>query len=151
MPRLSNLLLLFIVGLLTFSCQDKNNPDPQTTQVKSEILIRNQWRMKDVTDTNGKSIPQNQLSFETTAIYLFDIQFFENNVTKAIDRVSKQVVNGGTWYLIDGEQTLDIEVSQFKGKFGLKELTSSRMVLVNSVPVNGVSQQANLVFEAVIQ
>lgn len=150
MTRLRNLLTLLFVALFAFSCQDKENPGPGT-QVKSEILIRNAWRLVDVTDAGGRSIPQNQLSFETTAIYLFDIQFFDNNVTKAIDRVSKQVVNGGTWYLIEEEQKLDIEVSQFKGKFGLKELTSSKMILNNTVPVSGVSTEANLVFEAVIQ
>jgi hypothetical protein len=151
MTRLRNLLFLLIVGLIASSCQDKENPGPKTPQVKLEILIKNAWRLKDVTDASGKSIPQNQLSFETMAIYLFDIQFFDNNVTKAIDRVSKQVVNGGTWYLIEDEQKLDIEVSQFKGRFILKELTNAKMVLTNNVPVNGVSKEANLVFEAVIQ
>jgi hypothetical protein len=150
MNRRLNLILVCFVMLLTIGCQDKNNPDPKNL-AKGEILINNPWRLKDVTDASGKSIPQNQLSLETTAIYLFDIQFFNNNVTKAIDRVSRQVVNGGTWYLVENEQLLDIEVSQFKGKFAIKELSRSKMTLSNNVPVNGVSQPANLVFEPVIQ
>lgn len=150
MNRQINTLLVLFVALLLFSCQDKKDPEPQTAEAKGEVLIKNPWRLKDVTDASGKSIPLNQLSIETTAIYFFDIQFFDNNVTKALDRVSKQVVNGGTWYLIEEGQTLDIQVSQFKGKFGIKELTTSKLILSNKVPVNGVSQDANLVFEPVI-
>ncbi|TDB64442.1 hypothetical protein [Arundinibacter roseus] len=151
MKRITNILLLAFVVLFTLSCTEKDTPDPDTVSTKDKMLITNPWRLVDITDASGKSIPQNQLSFETLAIYLFDIQFFDNNVTKALDRVSKQVVNGGTWYLIENEQTLDIEVSQFKGKFGIKELSRSKMTLSNNVPVNGTNQLANLVFEPVIR
>lgn len=151
MNRLLNLLPLFIVALFLFSCDKNNNPDPVTNKTKAEVLINYPWRLSNVTDLSGKSIPQNQLSIETTAIYLFDIQFFDNNVTKAIDRVSRQVVNGGTWYLIEDGQVLDIEVSQFKGKFGVKEISRTKLILTNKIPVNGISQDANLVFEPVVQ
>ncbi|MPR36671.1 hypothetical protein [Salmonirosea aquatica] len=145
-------LYIIYVLLLVFAtaCDKNTTTDPQVTD-KGKVLINNPWRLTSVTDANGKAIPSNQLNIETQAIYLFDIQFFDNNVTKALDRTSKQVVNGGTWYLIDDNQVLDIEVSQFKGKFPIKELSRSKMSLVNSVPVNGVTQEARLVFEPVIQ
>ena len=94
---------------------------------------------------------ENIITLKQQVIYLIDIQFFDNNVTKAIDPYSKQVVNGGTWYLIDNNQVLDIEVSQFKGKFNIKELSRSKMTLANTVPVNGITQEAHLVFEPVIK
>jgi hypothetical protein len=139
------LLLVFVVA-----CDKETKVDPQATD-KNKVLISNPWRLVNVTDASGKAIPQNQLNFETKAIYLFDIQFFDNNVTKAFDRTSKQVVNGGTWYLIENNEILDIEVSQFKGKFPIKELSRSKMTLGNTVPVNGVNQEAQLVFEPVVQ
>jgi hypothetical protein len=150
MSRRFTIILVSFMMLLAQSCKEKDNPSPGI-KTKGEILINNPWRLVSITDASGKAIPQNQLSIETMAIYFFDIQFFDNNVTKALDRVSRQVVNGGTWYLIDNEQTLDIEVSQFKGKFGIKELSRSKLTLTNNVPVNGVSQSANLVFEPVIR
>ncbi|WP_373511488.1 hypothetical protein [Persicitalea sp.] len=148
--------LLFALFMLCFATAcDKNTTDPQdpstATTSKDKVLISNPWRLVNVTDASGKAIPQNQLGLETLAIYLFDIQFFENNVTKAIDRTSRQVVNGGTWYLKENDQILDIEINAFKGKFGIKELTRAKLTLSNQVPVNGVNQLANLVFEPVVK
>lgn len=149
--KLPNLYILAALLLIfAASCDKDTKTDPQSAD-KDKVLINNPWRLSNVTDASGKAIPQNQLNIETQAIYLFDIQFFDNNVTKALDRTSKQVVNGGTWYLIDNNQVLDIEVSQFKGKFNIKELSRTKMTLGNTVPVNGVTQEANLVFEPVIK
>lgn len=149
--KLPNLYILAALLLVfTVSCNKENKTDPQST-AKDKVLISNPWRLVGVTDGSGKDIPQNQLNIETQAIYLFDIQFFDNNVTKALDRTSKQVVNGGTWYLIENNEILDIEVSQFKGKFPIKELSRSKLILVNTVPVNGVNQEARLVFEPVVK
>ncbi|WP_247235038.1 hypothetical protein [Telluribacter sp. SYSU D00476] len=145
---LTYLTVLAFVGL--FAACNNSNPEP-VNQTKDKVLVSNPWRLKSVTDINGKAIPSNQLNFETQAIYLFDIQFFDNNVTKALDRTTRQVVNGGTWYLKDDSQVLDIEVSQFKGAFGVVELSRAKMTLKNRVPVSGVQQDAHLVFEPVIQ
>ena len=154
MKNVKSLLFASFLLLLATSC-DKDQANPQnpgdTAGSKDKILVTNPWRLVDVTDLAGKSIPKNQLGLETQAIYFFDIQFFDNNVTKAIDRTSKQVVNGGTWYLKSNNQILDIEVNQFKGAFGIKELNRAKMTLTNDVPVKGVNQQAHLVFNPVVQ
>lgn len=147
-PSLYILACLFL--LFTVGCDKDSKIAPQETD-KGKVLVTNPWRLVSITDASGKAIPQNQLTIETQAIYFFDIQFFDNNVTKAIDPYSKQVVNGGTWYLIDDNKVLDVEVSQFKGKFPIKELSRSKMTLGNTVPVNGVNQEAHLVFEPVIK
>ncbi len=149
MKNVKSLLLAAFVILFMGSCE-KNTTDPQDT-TKDNVLITNPWRLVNVTDASGKSIPKNQLGIETQLIYLLDIQFFDNNVAKAIDQNSKQVVNGGTWYLKDNGQILDIEINAFKGQFGVKELSRSKMTLSNQVPVNGVNQSANLVFEPVVK
>ncbi|GHB81323.1 hypothetical protein [Persicitalea jodogahamensis] len=153
MKSVKSILLAALVLLFITSC-DKQSADPQnpdTNVTKDKVLIANPWRLVNITDASGKAIPQNQLGLETLAIYLFDIQFFDNNVTKALDRTSRQVVNGGTWYLVENEQILDIEVNQFKGKFGIKELSRAKMTLSNEISVKGVNQPANLVFEPVVK
>lgn len=153
MKNVKSLLLAAALLLLVTAC-NKETADPQkpdSSATKDKVLISNPWRLVNVTDASGKAIPQNQLGVETLAIYLFDIQFFDNNVTKAIDRTSRQVVNGGTWYLKENDQILDIEVNAFKGKFGIKELSRAKMTLSNEIPVKGVNQQANLVFEPVVK
>lgn len=147
-------LLLAAAFLLFVTACDKETTDPKdddNPSTKDKVLITNPWRMVNVTDEAGKTIPKNQLGLETQVIYLLDIQFFDNNVAKAIDPFSKQVVNGGTWYLKENEQILDIEVISFKGQFGIKELSRAKMTLNNQIPVNGVNQSANLVFEPVVK
>ena len=153
MKKVKSLLLAAAVLLIDSSCDKKTAgpEDPNNLATKEKVLITNPWRLVNVTDASGKAIPQNQLGLETLAIYFFDIQFFDNNVTKALDRTSRQVVNGGTWYLLENNSVLNIEINQFKGQFGIKELTRAKLSLSNQIPVNGVNQQANLVFEPVVR
>ncbi len=152
MFRFKTLFSLLIVGLLSASC-DKNETDPKQpdTSAKSKILITNPWRLSDVTSPTGTTIPVNRLDIQTRAIYAMDIQFFDNNVAKALDKTSRQVVNGGTWYLKENDQVLDIEISQFKGNFGVKELSRNKMSLNTQVPIEGVDTPAVLVFTPVVQ
>ncbi|QRQ99428.1 hypothetical protein [Dyadobacter sandarakinus] len=143
------LLLLFVIA----GCdKDKDeNETPQLTE-KDKILVSYPWRMTAVTDLNGKTIPNSQLNIETQAIGEYmDIQFLQNNVTKAIERKSSQVINGGTWYLINNNATLDIKVSGFSGEFGVQELTNSRLRLKSKMPVAGTEQETLMVFEPVIK
>ncbi|WP_031527653.1 hypothetical protein [Dyadobacter crusticola] len=146
------LLASLVLGLFMAACdKDKDkNENPQPTE-KDKILVNYPWRMSKVTDLSGKDIPINLLNTQTQAIkQVMDIQFMQNNVTKAIDQKSKQVINGGTWYLIDEGAILDISISGFAGKFGVEELTNSRMRLKSTMPVNGVDQETIMVFEPVI-
>lgn len=149
-------LLLFVPFLLMFviaGC-DKDNNEKETPNAaeKDKILVNYPWRLSAVTDLSGKPIPASQLNLETRAIgdYM-DIQFLQNNVTKAIERKSSQVINGGTWYLTNNTSTLDVKVSGFSGEFGVNELTNSRMKLKSTMPVGGVEQETLMVFEPVIK
>ncbi|MCF2504643.1 hypothetical protein L0663_14715 [Dyadobacter sp. CY107] len=154
MRRLLLIAPLFL-ALLLVAC-DKNkkenpNPTPEPSE-KDKILINYPWRMSTVTDLTGKAIPFNQLNAQTQAIKeVMDIQFLQNNVTKAIDQGSKQVINGGTWYLKNENKTLDIKISGFSGEFGVEELTNSKLRLKSKMPVSGVEQETIMVFEPVIK
>ncbi|KAA6441206.1 hypothetical protein FEM33_03545 [Dyadobacter flavalbus] len=141
-------LTMFLLGC---SKDNEKNETPDLTE-KDKILINYPWRMKTVTDLSGNDISFNQLNTQTRAIKeVMDIQFLQNNVTKAIDQGSKQVINGGTWYLINDNKTLDIKISGFSGAFGVEELTSSKLRLKSVMPVNGVDQETIMVFEPVIK
>jgi len=149
------LIAPFILALFLMSCDkdkpDNPNPVPEPSE-KDKILINYPWRMSTVTDLSGKAIPFNQLNTQTRAIKeVMDIQFLQNNVTKAIDQGSKQAINGGTWYLINDNKTLDIKISGFSGEFGVEEITNSKLRLKSKMPVNGVEQETIMVFEPVIK
>lgn len=143
--------LLLTIFLLACSKDNEKIETPDLTE-KDKILINYPWRMSTVTDLAGKDISLNQLNTQTRAIKeIMDIQFLQNNVTKAIDQGSKQVINGGTWYLINDNKTLDIKISGFSGEFGVEELTNSKLRLKSIMPVNGVDQETIMVFEPVIK
>ncbi len=148
-------LLLFVpvlfFSLLMISCGDKDkNETPEPTE-KNKILVNYPWRMSSVTDLSGKSISDNQLDIETMGIKKMDIQFQQNATVRAFDQGTSQVVNGGTWSLINEGKTLDIKIIGFSGEFGLEELTNTTMKLKKKMPINGVEQEAIMVFQPVIK
>ncbi|MCE7071089.1 MULTISPECIES: hypothetical protein [Dyadobacter] len=154
MRRLLLIAPLFLALFLVACDKDKKeNPDPNPQlSEKDKILINYPWRMSDVTDLNGKTIPLNLLNTQTRAIKeVMDIQFLQNNVTKAIDQGSKQVINGGTWYLKNDDKMLDIKISGFSGEFGVVEISNSKLKLKSKMPVDKVEQETIMVFEPVIK
>ena len=120
-------MLLLLSVFFFVSCKR----DTQLSPASAEALLKsNAWKVDRIVDIKTNlAIPPSILPIEAAALFAVDIQFKENNKTVAIDRVSKQPINGGTWFLLDQNQTLDIDVSQLKGKFPLKELSSSKMIL----------------------
>jgi hypothetical protein len=151
MKRLILFVPILFLSLWVISCKDKDkNENPEPTE-KNKILVNYPWRMSSVTDLSGKTIPDNQLDAETMGIKKMDIQFQQNATVRAFDQGSSQVVNGGTWSLINEERTLDIKIIGFSGEFGLEELTNSRMKLKKKMPVNGTEQEAVMVFQPVIK
>jgi hypothetical protein len=88
----------------------------------------------------------NKLNTSTNLIFALDIQFKENNVVRASDKVSKQILNAGTWTFVENDTKVDVNVTGFKGVFGVVELTNNKLVLRNKVPISGVDTDANMEF-----
>lgn len=142
-----NVLLLLCMSFV-MSCHKDNPVTPSLTE-KDKILMNYPWKMVKVTDLIGKTIPQNQLNTQTQYIPLLKIDFVVGNKVYAKDD-ALQVPNGGTWYLIENNQVLDIDITGFKGKFVVLELSNPRMKLQSTMPVNGIDQETIMVFEPVI-
>ncbi|MEO6685180.1 MAG: hypothetical protein ABIN24_04415 [Dyadobacter sp.] len=152
MNRLINLVAVFVILFSLGSCGSKDNDDSVKPTEKSKILVNYPWRMSSVTDLSGNTIAPSLLNQQTKDIATYmDIQFLANNVTKALEQKSSQVINGGTWYLIDNAATLDIAITGFSGKFGVVELTNSKLRLKSTLPVGGVDAETIMVFEPVIK
>lgn len=140
-------LLFFAIGLLTHCKSDTDTPGPVTSASQTELLVANPWRVDRVTDTGGKAIPTSQLDLQTTALFFMDFQFNNNKIVRAIDRTTKQVLNAGDWTLTADNTAIDVKVTGFKGVFKLVELTKTSLILQQEgVKVNGVKQDANIVF-----
>jgi hypothetical protein len=146
MKRLSFLAVLFVAMSMVVSCKKKNNPEPIAPSDRTEVVAARPWKLNQITDTQGAVINRNRLDVVTQAIFGMEFLFQKNNIVRATDAITKQVQNGGTWYLVDEGKSMDIEVSQFKGRFEIISLSNSKLVLRNKVPVSGVSTDANMEF-----
>jgi hypothetical protein len=137
-------LLMMCFCILMAGCEKKTTePDSPTTTI-SRTIVTNPWKINRITETNGTVINMNSLPAESKALFGINIQFFEDKTVRALDPVSKSVINGGRWDLIDNDKTMDIDVSQLKGKYPIVELSKSKMVLRNKIPFGGVSFEVNL-------
>ncbi len=75
------------------------------------------------------------------------MQFRGNNTVRALDRTSKQIINGGTWKLTVDSKSMDVEVTQFSGNFPLVELSRTKLVLRQRAPVDKKDADINLEFD----
>ena len=120
---MKNTLFLF-VALSFFACKKSVNIVEPT-----KIISGNFWKLDRFADTDGKTLSQNQLNSQAQALFGLDFEFRNDNVTRAKDRITKQILNAGTWYLLDANQTLDIDILGFKGKFKVIEISKNKMIL----------------------
>lgn len=142
--------LVFAFAILV-SCGGKDNPEtPQPTQ-KDKILTNYPWVMTKVTNLSGQDIAKDKLDLQTRFIYEMQIQFVTGNKVFARGINDQQVINGGTWYLIEDNKIVDIDITGFKGQFGVEELTNSTMRLKSTMPVSGTDQETIMVFAPVIR
>lgn len=144
MKKLTTLLLICSVWL-SISCTKPTEEDPAAKeQTTIEVLINNPWKIERITDLSGNVINTSNLPEESRAMFGINIKFNEDKTVRAIDPTSKVVVNGGSWDFFDNQQTLDINVSQLKGKFPIVKLERSRMILRNQVVFQGIGFDVNL-------
>jgi hypothetical protein len=120
--------LIFVLTLVSFvfACKDKKE-DPVNASAK--ILTANFWKMDRFTDPTGRTLGNNELNSQAQAIFTFDFEFKSDNVTRGRDRASKQIVNGGTWYLKNNDKVLDIQIIGFGGEFKILQLSNTKMIL----------------------
>ncbi|WP_019986711.1 hypothetical protein [Rudanella lutea] len=139
-------LLFLLIGLFT-QCKRETDPAPVTETGQTELLTTNPWRVDRVTDTGGKEINKSALGLETAVLFELLFQFNTNKVVRAINLTTRQIINAGDWSLVDNNTALDIQVTGFKGKFKIIQLTRQTLILQqDQVQVNGTKQVANLVF-----
>ena len=144
---LRSLRFFALLGLLaggTLSCRDI---DPaQAIASRAELLVANNWRIERITDTGGTVIATNRLGVGALALNFADIQFTNKNVARAIDRSSKQIINGGTWYLIQNNEALDVSVTGFAGIFPILELSRTKLIIRQNTTIDGQKKDVNLEF-----
>ncbi len=121
-------ILALISGLLlTFSsCK---NPTIDPVESKTTLLTKNNWVIDRFSFADNTTIQDGKLNQSSKLLYLLEFQFRSNNQVKAIDKISKQVFNGGTWELTGDEKILSIDIPGLKDDFMLIEITKNKLIL----------------------
>ncbi len=121
---MKNIFFLTLI-LFAFSCKKSE----VTVNEPTKVLSANFWKLDRFADVEGKTLSQNQLNSQAQALFGLDYEFRDDNVTRAKDRITKQILNAGTWYLISDNQVLDIDILGFKGQFKVVEISKAKLVL----------------------
>ncbi|MFN8430481.1 MAG: hypothetical protein U0V04_10930 [Spirosomataceae bacterium] len=142
-----NLLIVFSLLLVLGSCK-KNKVDPDENLTSSQLLSRNAWKLDRYTDTSGKTISDGNLNASAIVLYQMLFEFRENQETRAIEKVSKTVINRGTWNLLEDNKVLDINIVGFQGKFKIVVLQKGKLTLQASTGnfLSGVGSELNMEF-----
>lgn len=151
MTTLRYLVVTLFLSITLFGC--KKDDETPTVSSRTQLLVANNWRLPvvgGVTTPDGQSINTSRLNLATQVLFQLDMQFRNNNTVRALDRTSNQVINGGTWQLATDSQSMDVDVTGFKGNFPIVELSRTKLVLRQRAPVDGKDADINLVFEPTI-
>lgn len=146
--KITFLKVLIVSIVFLQGCKKDESPTSEATRM--ELITSTNWQLDRLTDTSGKVINPTQTNLTTQVLFGLDFQFRNDNIVRAIDKTTKQIVNGGDWKFTDDNTAVDVNVTGFKGKFSIGELTRQKLVLKNKIPVNGVDQDANLEFKATL-
>lgn len=153
MKRILAFIPVMVLMILISSCGSKDNnvtPEPALTG-KDKILVNYPWKVISITDLSGKEIAKNKWDATAQALPNMNFEFQTGNKVFARGIGDFQVVNGGTWYLTKENTVLDINITGFKGEFGVQELTNSKMKLTRKMPIDGTDQETVMVFEPVVK
>lgn len=137
-------ILFFLLFVGVTSC--KKDDSTQSIAARADLLVANDWRLTRITDTGGSSIAVNRLGVGALALNFADIQFTDRNIARAIDRSTKQIINGGTWYLVQNNEALDINVTGFTGIFPIIDLSRTKLIIRQNTTVDGQKTDVNLEF-----
>lgn len=142
------LLSAILLTTLTQCKKDDGTIPVPTAASQTDLLVANNWRTVRVSTPDGVEINRSRLNLATQVLYDLNMQFRNNGTVRALDpRQSNSVVNGGTWTLASDFQSIDVDVSGFKGNFPIVTLNKNKLVLRQRAPVDGTTTDINLEFD----
>jgi hypothetical protein len=143
---MKKVLIIAFVTFISLACkEDKVEP---TNLSQSELLSLNGWQLSRYTDKNGKTLTNAELNIAAVALYGLQFEFRTDKETRAVDKLTKNILNRGTWDLVSQETVLDINITSFKGQFKIITLSKGKLTLQASTGnfLSGVGSEINMEF-----
>lgn len=135
---------LFLVLLTANSCKKKNDQ-----KSKTQLITERDWRISELKEKTSPSSTWNDLLAGEPACNRDDRYVFKiNNSYEGNEGPTKcnsgdpQIINTGTWALIDSETRFSIDGQNYT----ILELTSSKLSLELSETISGIPYTVQLVF-----
>jgi hypothetical protein len=143
---MKNNFLILIVALFIGACKEKSTPEPDRTP--SELLSLNSWKLERYTDPSGKAINNSSLNVSAIALFGLVFEFRSNKETRAVDRLTKNILNRGTWALLSSDKVMDINIDGFKGQFKIISISKGKLTLQAATGnfLSGVGSEINMEF-----
>ncbi|OYU67973.1 MAG: hypothetical protein CFE22_01285 [Cytophagaceae bacterium BCCC1] len=143
---MKKVLIIAFVTFISLACK-KDKVEP-TNLSQSELLSLNSWQLNRYTDSNGKTLTNAELNIAAIALYGLQFEFRADKETRAVDKITKNILNRGTWELLTGNTVLDINITSFKGQFKIVTLSKGKLTLQASTGnfLSGVGSEINMEF-----
>lgn len=143
---MKKVFLIAFVAFISLACKE-DNVEP-TNLSQSELLSLNSWQLSRYTDTNEKTLSNSELNIAAVALYGLQFEFRADKETRAVDKLTKNILNRGTWELMSQETVLDINITSFKGQFKIVTLSKGKLTLQASTGnfLSGVGSVINMEF-----
>ncbi len=143
---MKNTLLILILAFLIGACKDKAALQPD--RGPSELLSLNSWKLERYTDKNGKAINNSSLNISAIALFGLIFEFRSDKETRAIDRLTKNILNRGTWTLLSSDKVIDINIDGFKGQFKIIKIFKGKLTLQAATGnfLSGIGSEINMEF-----
>lgn len=116
-----------IISLIFSSCKKKQTVSPNES--KKDLLTKNNWAIDRFSSIDNNTIQDGKLNLSAKLLYQLDFQFRTDNQVRALDKLSKQVFNGGTWEFTNNETKILIDIPGLKDEFSLIEISKNKLVL----------------------
>lgn len=137
---------LLFIPLILISCK---NPEIDEQKPKEELLTSKAWQLDKYVDLNGKTVSDGALNTSAKLLFGMIFEFKSNKEVKGVDKLSKSIINRGTWELIEDETDyLKIDIVGFSGDFLIIDITKNSMILRTETEKNpiGIDTEIDLVF-----
>lgn len=143
---MKKVLIIAFVTFISLACKDEKVEPTNLSQ--SELLSLNSWQLNRYTDLNGKTLTNAELNIAAVALYGLQFEFRADKETRAVDKITKNILNRGTWELLTGNTVLDINITSFKGQFKIVTLSKGKLTLQASTGnfLSGVGSVINMEF-----
>ncbi len=120
-------LAFFLVLIAISSCKLIDSIKPKSSKV--DLIAASLWKIDALKDATDKNLKNENLDPRAQSLYGIVFEFKANKIVRASDRVSKQILNQGTWSLNADESNIMIDLPEFNGEFKIIQVSSKSFLM----------------------